>query len=79
MKLFRYRKPSPNRVLGITRVKRQVKHSLGISQIESLTRPSRIKQRMKQKVGLYSPIASVVRNTAKGKFPSLFGLFNRKK
>lgn len=78
MKLFRYRKPSMNSVLGITREKRRIKRSLGISQVEGWTRPSRIKQRAKYKVELYSPASRVVRNTAKGKFPTFLGLFNKK-
>jgi hypothetical protein len=29
-------------------------------------------------VGYYSPTMRVIRNTAKGRFPSLFGLFGKK-
>ena len=79
MKLLRYRKPSLNRILGITAAKRRVKRSLGISQIQAWTRPSRIKQRIKQEAGLYSPEMAGVRQTSKGKLPSLLGLFRRGK
>jgi len=75
VKLFRYRKPSMNQLLGITAAKRRVKRELGISQVEAWTKPSRIKQRAKQEVGLYSPEMTVIRQTGKGRFPSFFGLF----
>ena len=73
MKLFRYRKPSLNTLFGITAAKRRVKRELGISQVQAWTKPSRVKQRIKAKVGLYSPVASTVRQTLRGKIRSLFG------
>ena len=79
MKLIRYRKPSINRILGITTEKRRIKRSLGISQVQGWTRPSRIKQRIKYRAGWYKPTMRVARNTAKGKFPSILGLFNKKR
>ena len=79
MNLFRYRKPSMKTLLGYTSAKRQVKRKLGISQVQAWTKPSRVKQRVKYNFGLYSPTARVVRNTAKGKFPSFLGLFSGKK
>ena len=79
MKLFRYRKPSLNQVLGVTAAKRRVKRELGISQVQAWTKPARVKQRMKSKVGLYSPAARVVRQTITGRFPSLLGLFGKKR
>jgi hypothetical protein len=79
VKLFRYRKPSLNQLLGVTAVKRRVKRELGISQVEAWTKPSRVKQRLKQKAGLYSPVARVIRQTAKGRFPSFLGLFGRRR
>ena len=79
MKLLRYRKPSINRLLGITTVKRRVKRSFGISHVQGWTRPSRINQRMKYRAGWYSPQMKVVRNTSQGKIPSLLGLFNKKR
>lgn len=79
MKLFRYRKPSLNTLLGVTRVKREIRKATGISTIERFTRPSRIKQSIKQKLGIYSPTMTTIRQTAKGKFPSFLGLFKWKK
>jgi hypothetical protein len=79
MKLIRYRKPSINRMLGITTEKRRVKRSLGISQVQGWTRPTRIKQRMKYRAGWYSPTMRIVRNTSKGKFPNFLGLFVSRK
>jgi hypothetical protein len=74
MKLFRYRRPSLNTVLGITSAKRRIRRSLGISQFEGYTRPSRIRQKLKRDVGLYSPAARVIRQTSRGKFPTFLGL-----
>jgi hypothetical protein len=79
MKLIRYRKPSINRMFGITTEKRRIKRSLGISQFQGWTRPSRIKQRMKYRAGWYSPQMRIIRNTSKGKFPSFLGLFGKKR
>ena len=78
MRLLRYRRPSLRNLTGHTRVKRRVKHQLGISQVQAWTKPSRVKQRAKQRVGYYSPAARVVRNTTKGRFPSVLGLFGKK-
>jgi hypothetical protein len=79
MKLFRYRRPSVNQLLGVTAAKRRVKRELGVSQVQAWTRPSRVKQRLKQRAGLYSPAMTIIRQTAKGKLPSLLGLFGRKR
>ena len=79
MKLFRYRKPSLRQLTGYTTLKRRFRRSIGISQIEGFTKPSRIKQRLKQKVGIYSPTMTVIRQTSKGKFPSFLGMFSRRK
>lgn len=79
MKLFRYRKPSMKTLIGFTGAKRRLKHSLGISQVQAWTKPSRIKQRLKYKVGLYSPVVRVIRNATKGKFPSFLGIFKNNK
>ena len=78
MKLFRYRKPSFKQLTGYTAAKRRLRRTLGISQVEAWTKPSRIKQRLKQKVGIYSPTMTIVRQTAKGKLPSFLGIFSRK-
>jgi len=79
MKLIRYRKPSVKTLLGYTRAKRKLRRAVGISQVEGWTRPSRVKQRIKYPLGLYSPAVRIIRNTTKGRFPSFLGLFNRKK
>jgi len=78
MKLFRYRKPSIKTLVGYTSAKRRLKRSLGISQVQAWTNPNRIKQRVKYRLGLYSPAARVIRNTAKGKLPSFLGMFKSK-
>jgi len=74
MRLFRYRRPSLNTVLGITAAKRQVRRSLGISQFQAYTKPTRIRQKLKREVGLYSPTARVIRQTSRGRFPTFLGL-----
>ena len=79
MKLMRYRKPSMKTLLGVTKVKRRVRRELGISQVQAWTKPSRVKQRAKYRLGLYSPAVRVVRQTAKGRVPTLFGLFTKKR
>ena len=78
MKLLRYRRPSLRNLSGYTQVKRRAKRQLGISQVQAWTKPSRVKQRAKQHVGYCSPTVRVVRNTAKGRFPSFLGLFRKK-
>ncbi len=77
MKLFRYRKPSVKRILGITKITSGIRKTSGISTVERFTKPSRIKQSFKQKVGIYSPTMTVIRQTSKGKFPTLFGWFKK--
>jgi len=79
MKLLRYRQPSLRRIVGYTGAKRRFKRSLGISQVQAWTRPSRVKQRIKYRAGWYSPTMRVARNTAKGKLPSFLGLFSKKR
>jgi len=77
--MFRYRRPSLKTALGVIRVKRQMKRSVGVSQVEGWTKPSRVKQKLKYRAGLYSPAVRVIRQTAKGKLPTLFGLFDKKR
>jgi hypothetical protein len=77
--MFRYRRPSLKTALGVIRVKRQMKRSVGISQVEGWTKPSRVKQKLKYRAGLYSPAVRVIRQTTKGKLPTLFGLFDKKR
>src|SRR5690348_2119251 len=78
MKLFRYRKPSVKTLLGITRAERNIKKATDISTVERFTKPSRTQQTLKQKVGIYSPEMTVIRQTSKGKLPTLFGFFSLK-
>ena len=78
MKVLRCRRPSLRKLTGDTRVKRQAKRELGISQVQAWTRPSRVKQRAKQSAGYYSPTPRLIRNTAKGRFPSFLGLLAKK-
>ena len=77
--MFRYGRPSLKTALGVIRVKRQMKRSVGISQVEGWTKPSRVKQKLKYRAGLYSPAVRMIRQTAKGKLPTLFGLFDKKR
>lgn len=74
MRIFRYRKPSLRALLGVTAAKRSIRRSLGISQLEGVIEPRRIKQKIKYRFGLYSPVARAIRQTAKGKFRTPFGL-----
>jgi hypothetical protein len=78
MKLMRYRRPSLRNLSGYTQVKRRAKREIDISQVQAWTKPSRVKQRAKQRVGYYSPTMRVVRSTANGRFPSFLGLFKKK-
>jgi hypothetical protein len=79
MKLFRYRKPSLNNILGVTRVKRSIRKATGISTINRYTNPSRIKQTLKQDIGIYNnPVMTIARQSSKGKLPTIFGFFNKK-
>lgn len=75
---MRYRRPSMNQLLGVTAAKRRVRRSLGVSQVEAWTEPSRVKQRVKYNVGFYSPAMRTARKISRGKFPSPLGLWSRK-
>ena len=74
MRIFRYRKPSLSTLLGGTASKRSIKRSLGISQVQGFIEPSRLKQKIKYRAGLYPTLARAIRQTAKGKFRTPFGL-----
>lgn len=78
MKLIRYRRPSLNTMMGVTAEKRRIKRSLGISQVQAWAKPSRVRQRAKYRLGLYSPAMRIIRNSAKGHYPTLLGLFRKK-
>ncbi len=71
---MRYRKPSLSTLLGVSKAKRRVRRELGISRAQAWTRPSRVKQRAKYHLGLYSPVMRVVRQASKGKVPTPLGL-----
>ena len=73
MRIFRYRKPSLSTLLGVT-AKRRVRCGFGISQVQGFIEPSRLKQKIKYRAGLYTPLARAIRQTAKGKFRTPFGL-----
>jgi len=79
MKIFRYRKPSIRRLIGLTSLKRRVRHGLGISQMQGITSKSRIRQRVLQRTGYYSPMMRVARNAWKNRLPSLLGLGRKSK
>jgi len=76
--VLRCRRPSLRKLTGDTRVKRQPKRELGISQVQAWTGPSRVKQRATQHVGYYSRTMRLIRNAAKGWFPSFLGLLAKK-
>jgi endonuclease YncB( thermonuclease family) len=61
-KLFRYRRPSLNTLLGVTRAKKRLKKQLGIT---AAMKPFRWwgnqKRRVKRKLGYYSPLGKLIR------------------
>jgi hypothetical protein len=63
MKLFRYRRPSLNTLLGVTKAKKRVKKELGIT---AAMKPFRFwtnaKRRFKRKVGYESDAGRLIRN-----------------
>jgi hypothetical protein len=73
MRILRYRPLSLGTLLGVTAAKRRVKRSLGISQVQGFIEPSRVKQKITYRVGLSTPVARAIRQTAKGKFRTPFG------
>ena len=79
MKFMRYRQPSLRTLLGVTKAKRRVKRELGISQAQAWTKPSRVKQRAKYRLGIYSPVMRAVRQASKGKVPTPLGLSTKKR
>ena len=74
MRILRYRKPSLSTLLGVAAVKRSIKRSLGISQVQGFIEPSRLKHRIKYRAGLHTPVTRAIRQTAKGKIRTPFGL-----
>ena len=63
MKFFRYRRPSLNTMLGITRAKKRIKRELGIT---AFMKPFRwwtnTKRRFKRKIGYESEAGRLIRN-----------------
>ena len=63
MKLFRYRRPSLNTLLGITKAKKRLKRELGIT---AAMKPFRwwtnTKRRFKRKIGYESETGRLIRN-----------------
>jgi hypothetical protein len=63
MKFFRYRRPSINTILGITKEKKRIKKELGIT---AILKPFRwwtnTKRRLKRRAGYESPAGRLVRD-----------------
>ena len=74
MRIFRYRKPSLSTLLRVTAATQRVKCGFGISQVQGFIEPIRLKQKIKYRAGLYTPLARAIRQAAKGKFRTPFGL-----
>ena len=79
MKFMRYRQPSLSTMLGVTKAKRRVKRELEISQVQAWTEPSRVKERAKYRLGLYSPVIRTARQSSTGKVPTPLGLLGKKR
>ncbi len=63
MKLFRYRRPSLNTLLGITKAKKEIKKELGITEAMKPFRWwTNTKRRFKRKVGYESDAGRLIRN-----------------
>lgn len=63
MKLFRYRKPSINTLLGITKAKKEIKKDLGIYKITKiLNYPNNFKRKVLRNAGYYSEPMKTIRN-----------------
>jgi hypothetical protein len=63
MKLFRYRRPSLNTLLGITKATKRVKKELGITAVMKPFRAwTNAKRRFKRKIGYESETGRLVRN-----------------
>lgn len=63
MKLFRYRRPSPKTMLGVTKAKKRIKKELGIT---AALKPFRwwtnTKRRVKRRVGYESDTGRLIRH-----------------
>ena len=63
MRLFRYRRPSLNTLLGITKAKKRIKKELGITEAMKPFRWwTNTKRRFKRKIGYESEAGRLIRN-----------------
>jgi hypothetical protein len=63
MKLFRYRRPSLNTLLGITKAKKRLKKELGITDaLKPFRAWTNAKRRFKRKIGYESDAGRMIRN-----------------
>lgn len=63
MKFFRYRRPSLNTLLGITKAKKRIKKELGITDAMKPFRAwTNVKRRFKRKIGYESEAGRLIRN-----------------
>ncbi len=63
MKFFRYRRPSLNTLLGITKAKKRVKKELGITEaLKPFRWWTNTKRRFKRKIGYESEAGRLIRN-----------------
>jgi hypothetical protein len=63
MKLFRYRRPSINTILGITKAKKRVKKELDITEaLKPFRAWTNAKRRFKRKIGYESEAGRLIRN-----------------
>jgi len=63
MKLFRYRCPSLNSLLGITKAKKRIKKELGITDaLKPFRAWTNAKRRFKRKIGYESEAGRLIRN-----------------
>lgn len=63
MKLFRYRRPSLNTLLGITKAKKRIKKEVGITDaLKPLRAWTNAKRRFKRKVGYESEAGRMIRS-----------------
>ena len=63
MKFFRYRRPSLNTLLGITKAKKRIKKELGITDaLKPFRAWTNAKRRFKRKIGYESEAGRLIRN-----------------
>ena len=79
MELFRYRKPSLNTLYGVTAAKRRLKTGARDIPGRSVDETVHGEAAGKQWLSLHSPADRVIREAARGNFPSFLGLFSGKR